>query len=386
MSMNATGMRRWAWVHRWSSLVCTLFMLLLCLTGLPLIFHHEINDLLHPELKPQAVPAGTPLADLDRVLASAQARHPALVPQYLFREPDEPALWLVSFGETAASTEGGKTVVVDAHTARVMGEPDFESGFLYVVLKLHTDLFAGLPGKLFLGAMGLLLIVAIVSGVVLYGPFTRKLAFGTLRLDRSPRIRWLDLHNLLGIVTLAWALVVGATGVINTWADLVIKFWQFDQMAQMTAPYATLPPLDRRGPLAPAAARAQALEPQMDVGFIAFPGTLFSSPHHYAVFMRGTEPFSARLFKPVLVDARTAQVTDSRTLAWYVTALLVSQPLHFGDYGGLPMKIIWALLDLATIFVLGSGLYLWARRRAPRSLAEEAGADVATAGVMRNAP
>jgi len=36
--------------------------------------------------------------------------------------------------------------------------------------------------------------------------------------------------------------------------------------------------------------------------------------------------------------------------------------LHFGDYGGLPLKIIWALLDLVTITVLGSGLYLWLRR------------------------
>ena len=38
------------------------------------------------------------------------------------------------------------------------------------------------------------------------------------------------------------------------------------------------------------------------------------------------------------------------------------QPLHFADYGGLPLKILWAILDLITIFVLVSGLYLGARR------------------------
>ncbi len=47
-------------------------------------------------------------------------------------------------------------------------------------------------------------------------------------------------------------------------------------------------------------------------------------------------------------------------------ALFLSQPLHFGDYGGLPLKIIWALLDIAAIVVLGTGLYLWlGRRRVP---------------------
>jgi uncharacterized iron-regulated membrane protein len=45
------------------------------------------------------------------------------------------------------------------------------------------------------------------------------------------------------------------------------------------------------------------------------------------------------------------------------SALLVSQPLHFGDYGGMPLKILWAVLDLITIAVLISGLYLWWKKR-----------------------
>jgi uncharacterized iron-regulated membrane protein len=46
MALSSTTYRRWYWVHKWFSLVCTLFMLLLCDTGLPLIFHHEIGHLL----------------------------------------------------------------------------------------------------------------------------------------------------------------------------------------------------------------------------------------------------------------------------------------------------------------------------------------------------
>jgi uncharacterized iron-regulated membrane protein len=82
--------------------------------------------------------------------------------------------------------------------------------FMNVMLSLHRDLFAGLAGELFLGVMGLLLVVAVVSGVVLYGPFTKHLAFGTMRATGVRRIEWRDLHNLLGISTLAWVLVVGA--------------------------------------------------------------------------------------------------------------------------------------------------------------------------------
>jgi uncharacterized iron-regulated membrane protein len=78
--------------------------------------------------------------------------------------------------------------------------------------------------------------------------------------------------------------------------------------------------------------------------------------------MRGDEAFSSRLYKPVLIDAGTGAITDRRALPWYLTALLLSQPLHFGDYGGQAMKLLWALLDLATIIILGSGLYLWLKR------------------------
>ncbi len=44
--------------------------------------------------------------------------------------------------------------------------------------------------------------------------------------------------------------------------------------------------------------------------------------------MRGDAPLTSRLFEPVLVDAQTAVVTDSRDLPWYPTILLVSRPLH----------------------------------------------------------
>ena len=100
----------------------------------------------------------------------------------------------------------------------------------------------------------------------------------------------------------------------------------------------------------------------MEVAFVGYPGGLFSTPHHFMVFMRGDTALTSRLLKPVMIDAETGKLTDSRSLPWYLTAILVAKPLHFGDYGGLPLKIIWTLLDLATIVVLVSGLHLWLGR------------------------
>ena len=373
--LSARAIRSWTWLHKWSSLVCTVFMLLLCLTGLPLIFHHEIGHLLGTEVEAPPMPADTPYASLDRVLEVARARHPERVVQFASQPEDSTDLWFVTLTPTPAPTEDFKSVAVDARTAAVLAEPKFDEGFMHVMFKLHVDLFAGLPGTLFLGFMGLLLLVAIVSGVVLYAPFMRKLRFGEVRRDRSTRVKWLDLHNLLGVVTLVWAFVVGATGMINTWADLLIKYWQYDQLSALLQPYQGQPPVpeSERGSVQRSLDSALARAPGRKLSFIAFPGTAFSSPHHTTFFLRGGEPLTSKLLQPVLVDAKTTEVTVAPKLPWYLTALLVSQPLHFGDYAGMPMKILWALLDIATIIVLGSGLYLWLQRKQPRPLADEAG-------------
>ena len=383
--LSSRAIRVWTWFHKWTSLVCTLFMLLLCLTGLPLIFHHEIGHLLGDEIEAPALPAAMDAqrVSLDVMAKAANAVHPTRVIQYAGENEDDPRLWWFTLAPTPAPTEDFKSVAVDARTGLVVREYRVGEGFMDLMLRLHVDMFAGLPGKLFLGFMGLLLLIALVSGVVLYAPFMRKLDFGAVRKDRSTRVKWLDLHNLVGIVTLVWCFVVGATGMINTWADLLVKYWQYTEVSTLLAPYQGQPLLQAgdRGPLQASLDTAMHHGQQRKVSFIAFPGTAFSSPHHNTIFLKGTTPLTSRLLQPLLVDARTAQLSAAPELPWYLTALLVSQPLHFGDYGGMPMKILWALLDVATIVVLGSGLYLWlrkpqgARKGAPGGAAADASPD-----------
>ncbi|MPZ40422.1 MAG: PepSY domain-containing protein [Rhizobiales bacterium] len=364
--MQTRTLRRWSWVHKWTSLICTLFLLLMCITGLPLIFHHELDELLHVGVEPANLPDGTPPANLDKVLASAMGHAVGKVPHFLVWERDEPDVVLVSVGPTIESDPSKNHFVrVDARTAAFLDMPDFIGRFTYIMFRLHTDMYAGLPGKLFLGLMGLLFVVAIVSGIVLYGPWMRKHDFGTVR-NLGRLVRWLDLHNLIGVVTIVWALVVGFTGVINTWADLVIKIWQFGQLSEMTAAYKDSSVPTKLGSIQAAVDRARKEMPDMTPSFVAFPGSILSGKQHYAVFMRGDTPLTSRTLRPALIDATTGELTDSRDLPWYVTTLLVSQPLHFGDYGGMPLKIVWALLDILTMIVLATGLYLWYARRRSR--------------------
>ena len=91
------------------------------------------------------------------------------------------------------------------------------------------------------------------------------------------------------------------------------------------------------------------------LGSIVFPGSDNGSPHHYVLWASGKTLLTSRLFSPILVDAKTGKLAAIVRMPWYLRALEVSRPLHFGDYGGLPLKILWALLDVVTIVMRVSG-------------------------------
>lgn len=378
--MTRAALRRWFWVHKWSSLVCTLFLLLLCITGLPLVLHDELSDLFDDALPYAEVPAGTPAVSLDTVVAASRQVYPGEVVTSLFADDDEPKIMVFmapSWEAFRANPRIMHSIRFDAHTGKVLKESrpqqDGDS-FLTLMLRLHKELLAGLPGELFLGLMALLFCAALVSGVVIYSPFMRRLDFGTVRTGRSRRLKWLDLHNLLGIVTLAWMLVVGVTGVINELSTPLFGLWLQTDVKAMLAGIHDRPINDVSELSSPQAAldAVRAAFPDKVATSMAFPGSPFGTPYHYVVWTKGKEPLTSRLFNPVLINGRTGEFGGEVEMPWYLRALELSRPLHFGDYGGMPLKVIWILLDLVSIVVLVSGLYLWlSRRTSPIAEAEQ---------------
>lgn len=364
--MSRGTIKIWYLIHKWSGLIPTVFLLMLCVTGLPLIFHDEIDTAMGAD-SANAL-AGEPSAEgglpLDRMLAAALAERPGEVPLFMAFSPDSPLLTVTTGPTPDAAGEDMSLLFLDRASGASLG-PAPTNPLMDFLLQLHTDMFLGLPGMWILGAMGLLFVVALVSGTVLYAPFMRRLAFGTVRAERSPRVKRLDQHNLIGIVALAWMAVIGLTGAINAFADPLTDSWRDGEVAAMAAAYegeAPLPP-SRYGSLDTAMASAQAALPGRRPQFIGFPGGDWSSGHHYAIFFQGDRPLTENLLTPALVDAETGKLTDARTMPALNQALMMSKPLHFGDYGGLPLKIIWAVLTLATIWVLWTGVLLWLRRR-----------------------
>ena len=382
--MTAPTIRAWRLVHTWTSLICTVFLLMLCITGLPLIFSHEIDAVLKPEAPFAPAPAGAH-APMDPMLAKARAAYPGETVRTVFLDDDAPQVGLTITPATDGDFKGYHQMFFDART----GEPRLDSkrdrpgvdvtGFL---LTLHTNMFAGLLGELFLGVMGILFVASLVSGAVLYAPFMRKLDFGAVRKGGSGRLAWLDTHNLLGVVALAWMLVVGATGAMNSFSTPIFGLWQMTEVAPILKPYAGKPPVRPTADLSKAVKAAEAAVPGMTFDYLTMPAHSFASPVHYVVWLKGDRTLTSRMLTPVLVNATTGAVERVAAMPWYLKALEISRPLHFGDYGGLPLKVLWGLLDAFSIVVLVTGVYLWVVKKRWRLKS----ADLIAAEVAAGAP
>jgi uncharacterized iron-regulated membrane protein len=192
--MKSKTIRRWSFIHTWTSLICTVF-LLLALTGLPLVFHHEIDHLLGNEPELAYMPADTPQLNLEQLVSAAQAHRPGDAMQYLaWDEDDKNGVIAIMAATAGTEPNSSHTFMLDARTGEAVEMPSANGGFTMVLLRLHVDMFAGLPGKLLLAFMGILFVVAIISGTVLYLPFMRRLKFATVRQDKSTH--GVALHHL----------------------------------------------------------------------------------------------------------------------------------------------------------------------------------------------
>jgi uncharacterized iron-regulated membrane protein len=235
---------------------------------------------------------------------------------------------------------------------------------------MHKNLLAGDSGKWILAVVAALFVAATVSGVVVYGPFMRDLKFGTVRKSGSSRLRWLDVHNLLGGVLALWMLVLAATGLMNELSGSLFDVWRNTEVKETLKKWSGPPiAVSEYYSFQGAVDHARAVIPGMTVVNVIPPGSIFSTPYHYLVWAKGQRLVTSRLFSPVLVNARTGEVEAILSMPWYLRALEVSRPLHFGDYGGTPLKLIWAMFDIATIAVLASGFYLWVAKGRRRRLA-----------------
>lgn len=142
---------------------------MLCVTGLPLILREEIDAAMGVE--PEWVLSGTFSAHgglpLDVMLNETFDERSGEIPLLVASSQDGVLLTVITGLTPDAVGEHTTLLFLDRTTGSMLG-PALGNAFVDFLLQLHTEIFLVFPEMVLLGEMGILPVVALISGVVLY--------------------------------------------------------------------------------------------------------------------------------------------------------------------------------------------------------------------------
>lgn len=376
-------MKKCLWqLHSWLGLLCGLGLVVIGLTGSLLVFHEELDAWRFPE-RFRATPSPAGRLSYDALWTAVQRVLPPgeVITGWLpATAPDRTDGLAVSRLDGPPGNH--RHVHLDPYVGALRGAPvderDTLTGWLTA---FHYSFLGGAVGTAVAGLLAFGLLALGVSGVWLYRDFWRS--FFTLRWRRSARIFFSDLHKMVGISSVAFNLVLGFTGL--WWnGQIVVNAVSTALGGSTPAPSSAQPPAPPVVPFDPARenlsvdalfARAERELPGFRPTYVAFPATregeitFFGTvPVNYP--LRGDYGSRVVFGAP---DGATKQVTDIRQASVWAKIGDSFALLHFGTFGGWPVKVLWTLGGLTPGVLAVSGFVIWrARHRSRRRVSHPA--------------
>lgn len=354
-------------IHRWSGLISGANVLLLSVTGVILLVADEVEQLIGSEAEAQALSSKVAIdsSGFDPSLRALRAAHPDdEIAQLAFPADGSAPEFRVLRGDP----EGDRTVVrfeVDSESGVPRELPErSEETFLRWVLRLHANLLLGFPGTVIVGVVGLFFLVSCVTGWIVHLPALRAgrgLSLDWVRWRRNAAVVTSDLHVLLGFSSLAFNSLLALTGVAITLGALLAQLWILGQVKHFEALYegrSTRIEAD----LGRVYENARRTFPSGRIEAIVLPGQL-QGDHHFLIFVESEGIFSEFLPTVGLAEIDASAEVSPLPLPWWVEAIAVAAPLHFGSFGGSAVRWVYALLGSAAGALSVTGGLLWLRRR-----------------------
>lgn len=338
--------------HQWLGLVTGLFILLLSGTGSVLVFEEEIDRALNPYLL--KVEPRPNKATLDEMLATVRAAFPhdkVRGFRNLPHSPDEVV--------TVAFTHQGRYwfVHLNPYTGRILGDRDADGSLIRTLLLLHYSLWVKPWGEIVVCGFGFTLLASVVTGTWIYRRSLVSVFRRPIRWRAGWRLICADLHRLVGVASLVFQAIIAATGI---WILLPV----------FSATFSSKTAEEPR-------ARAHVvlrMETALAIARRELPGLIIASawlPDYQgdAITVYGRvpgNPFHSAYSSSVEIDAVSGsvrKVTDANAGTWSEQWEAMVGPLHFGNWGGLRVKVLYTVLGLSPGLLAVTGFMLWWRRK-----------------------
>lgn len=350
--------------HSWLGLMVGVLMYLVCLSGTLAVFFEEFERWEQPYVEEFTyIDPSTAERTFNEWMSDVD-----VTPHMYFVLPTE------AVPRARLATENESSFVNRDGTIGAAERNDWTELLLQLHLYLH------LPeswGMILVSALGAMLCALIVSGLLAHPRIFRD-AFN-FRLRGSRLLEQADIHNRLSVWGVPFHLMIAVTG---AWFGLVLPFlavyasaeYDGDSEAVVAGVFGEEPQLDQAvGPLAIGAALEQMetiapdARPFMIVAHdVGEPGQFFAVPAMHPGRLIYAENY---LFDASGRFLRSDGFADGAAGKQAIYSLY---RLHFGHFGGLPVKAAYGILGLALTVVSVTGINIWLARRRTRDWLNDA--------------
>lgn len=201
--MNALG-KALLGLHAWGGMVFSWLLVPIFVAGSLAVFEPEISHWMRPEIKNADFSLSTVA-----FLGEARLRQvggEATIWRLRLPNEREPSIG-IGWGSNPRALQ---EETLDLQSGQPVHIRASKGGHFFT--DLHAELLLATPGKWVVGLVGIVMLAAIVSGVLIHHRIFRD--FFTLRPRANRRRAWLDVHNLVGVATLPFLLMITYTGVV----------------------------------------------------------------------------------------------------------------------------------------------------------------------------
>lgn len=343
------------WLHNLIGLKVSLFLAFVCLTGTIATVAHEIEWLYKPEVRATAFTTRTD--DWGAMWQAAERAYPDATLTGIGSYDRSHAAYFVK-SITARNAEGEDfSIYVDPGTGQVTGH-EYGRSLQDAMRALHYYLFIpGDVGFYLVTSLGFVLLGSLVTGLIVYKKFWRGF-FKRPRLKRNLRTLMGDLHRLGGVWSIWFVAIIALTSIYYffEWSGMD---WNSETPS---IPESHFVQTASAADVTRWTAMARAAKPGLAITAVALPyepgEPVIVQGHWQAALVR--ERADA-----VFIDPATNRIVGQRTVhAMGVGERIVhtADPLHFGTFGGLTTRLIWALFGLVLTGLAASGAVIYGKR------------------------
>lgn len=366
-------------MHTWVG-VCSGILLFICFfAGGLSMFQHDLSRWGTPQT--QILPS-IDAQNYNQLIQTVQEEYPATQKAFTLNIDAQefhmaPIVWREGRAEGFDTHQNTWLASLDSN-GQLVSQQENVSKLGWLIEQLHET--AGIPGMLghhtlgiyIMGIVAALYFLALMSGLILLLPTLIKDYFA-IRAGKNKKRFWLDTHNVIGITSLPFHIIISVSVVVFAYHDVFydsIRHLAFKGESPFSrAPAALVKVKQDHIDVQQILAKAKQIAPEYEVKYIQFTGLDDPQKANARIALYGSEQLLRGANNDFMrMNPYNVEIVDYKGIHTQTsianTIVHAFFGLHFGSYGGYGVRWIYFILGLGGAFLFYSGNMLWVETRA----------------------